>query len=76
MTKIGEQFKNLSFDPGEQVHRSLHLGHPGHHLQHHHGGRAPSTSWDAMFDEKYAGNVLMIRNSRDALAAALLDLGY
>ncbi len=33
-------------------------------------------SWDAMFDEKYAGNVLMIRNSRDALAAALLDLGY
>lgn len=34
------------------------------------------TSWDAMFDEKYAGNVLMIRNSRDALAAALLDLGY
>ncbi len=36
----------------------------------------PITSWDAMFDEKYAGNVLMIRNSRDALAAALLDLGY
>ena len=34
------------------------------------------TSWDAMFDEKYAGQVLMIRNSRDALAAALLDLGY
>ena len=33
-------------------------------------------SWDAMFDEKYADNVLMIRNSRDALAAALLDLGY
>ena len=28
-----------------------------------------------MFDEKYAGNVLMIRSSRDALAAALLDLG-
>ena len=23
----------------EQVHRSLHLGHPGHHLQFHHGGR-------------------------------------
>lgn len=34
------------------------------------------TSWDAMFDPKYAGQVLMINNSRDALAAALLDLGY
>ena len=29
-----------------------------------------------MFDPKYAGQVLMINNSRDALAAALLDLGY
>ena len=36
----------------------------------------PITSWGAMFDEKYAGQVLMINNSRDALAAALLDLGY
>ncbi|MBO4854342.1 MAG: extracellular solute-binding protein [Oscillospiraceae bacterium] len=34
------------------------------------------TSWDAMFDPQYAGQVLMINNSRDALAAALLDLGY
>ena len=34
------------------------------------------TSWDAMFDTKYAGQVLMINNSRDAMAAALLDLGY
>ena len=33
-------------------------------------------SWDAMFDPQYAGQVLMINNSRDALAAALLDLGY
>ncbi len=36
----------------------------------------PITSWSAMFDEKYAGQVLMIRNSRDALGAALLELGY
>ena len=36
----------------------------------------PITSWDAMFDPQYAGQVLMINNSRDALAAALLDLGY
>ena len=36
----------------------------------------PITSWSAMFDEKYAGQVLMINNSRDALMAALCYLGY
>lgn len=36
----------------------------------------PITSWGAMFDEKYAGQVLMINNSRDALMAALCYLGY
>ena len=36
----------------------------------------PITSWSAMFDEQYAGQVLMINNSRDALAAGLFYLGY
>ena len=34
------------------------------------------TSWSAMFDPQYAGQVLMINNSRDALAAGLFYLGY
>ena len=38
------------------------------------GEQYKSLSFDP--ENKYAGNVLMIRNSRDALAAALLDLGY
>ena len=36
----------------------------------------PITSWDAMFDPKYADQVLMINNSRDALGIALMDLNY
>jgi spermidine/putrescine-binding protein len=36
----------------------------------------PITSWGSMFSDEYAGNVLMFRNSRDALATALLYLGY
>ena len=36
----------------------------------------PITSWSAMFDGQYAGNVLMFRNSRDAMATALSYLGY
>ena len=34
------------------------------------------TSWGALYDDKYAGNVLLINNSRDALGAALMYLGY
>lgn len=34
------------------------------------------TSWGALFDEKYAGNILMFDNSRDALGVALKYLGY
>lgn len=34
------------------------------------------TSWDALFDTKYAGQVLMINNSRDAIGVALKKLGY
>ena len=36
----------------------------------------PITSWSALFDDQYAGNVLMFRNSRDAMATALSYLGY
>ena len=34
----------------------------------------PITSWDAMFDPQYAGQVLMINNSRDAFGIALMHL--
>lgn len=33
-------------------------------------------SWDIMWNEKYAGNVLQFNNSRDAFATALFKLGY
>jgi len=36
----------------------------------------PITSWNALFDKKYAGQVLMINNSRDAIGVALKALGY
>ena len=34
------------------------------------------TSWATMFDEKYAGQILMFNNSRDAIGVALKYLGY
>ena len=33
-------------------------------------------SWSALYDDRYAGDVLLINNSRDALGEALLCLGY
>ncbi|NLO47593.1 MAG: spermidine/putrescine ABC transporter substrate-binding protein [Clostridiales bacterium] len=33
-------------------------------------------SWGLLFDEKYAGRILMFDNSRDAMGIALLYLGY
>lgn len=36
----------------------------------------PVTSWGALFDADYSGNVLMIDNPRDAIGIALKYLGY
>ena len=73
--KIGEQYKSLSFDPENKYTVPYTWGTLGI-IYNSTMVDGDIDSWDAMFDEKYAGNVLMIRNSRDALAAALLDLGY
>ena len=72
---IDGRFKNLSYDPDNNYTVPYTWGTLGI-IYNTTMVDGPITSWDAMFDTKYAGNVLMIRSSRDALAAALLDLGY
>ncbi len=74
-SKIDDQYKGLSFDPDNKYTVPYTWGTLGI-IYNSAMVDEEITSWDAMFDEKYAGQVLMIRNSRDALAAALLDLGY
>ena len=72
---IDDQYKGLSYDPENKYTVPYTWGTLGI-IYNTTMVDEPITSWDAMFDDKYAGNVLMINNSRDALAAALLDLGY
>ena len=72
---IDPQYKSLSFDPENKYTVPYSWGTVGI-IYNTKMVDEPITSWGAMFDEKYAGQVLMINNSRDALAAALLDLGY
>lgn len=72
---IDDTYKNLSYDPENKYTVPYAWGTLGI-IYNTTMVSEPITSWDAMFDPQYAGQVLMINNSRDALAAALLDLGY
>ena len=72
---IDDTYKNLSYDPENKYTVPYAWGTLGI-IYNTTMVSGPITSWDAMFDPQYAGQVLMINNSRDALAAALLDLGY
>ncbi|MDY3282852.1 ABC transporter substrate-binding protein [Dysosmobacter sp.] len=72
---IDDQYKGLSYDPDNKYTVPYTWGTLGI-IYNSSMVDEEITSWSALFDEKYAGNVLMIRNSRDSLAAALLYLGY
>lgn len=72
---IADTYKNLSYDPENRYTVPYTWGTLGI-IYNTTMVSQPITSWSAMFDTQYAGQVLMINNSRDALAAALLYLGY
>ncbi len=72
---IDDRFKNLSYDPENKYTVPYSWGTLGI-IYNTAMVEDEITSWSAMFDEKYAGNVLMINNSRDALAIGLCYLGY
>ena len=72
---IDERFKNLPYDPENKYTVPYTWGTVGI-IYNTAMVDKPVTSWEVMFSDEYAGNVLMFRNSRDALATALLYLGY
>ena len=74
-SKIDARFQNLSYDPENQYTVPYTWGTLGI-IYNTTMVDEPITSWSALFDEKYAGNVLLINNSRDAFGIALYYLGY
>ncbi len=72
---IDERFKNLHYDPEDQYTVPYTWGTLGI-IYNTSMVDEEITSWSALYDDKYAGNVLLINNSRDALGEALLYLGY
>ncbi|MCI9332734.1 MAG: extracellular solute-binding protein [Oscillibacter sp.] len=72
---ISPRFKGLTYDPQERYSVPYAWGTVGI-IYNETMVNEPITSWSALFDSQYAGNVLMFRNSRDAMATALSYLGY
>ncbi len=72
---IDDQFKNLPYDPDNLYTVPYAWGTLGI-IYNASMVDEDITSWSAMFDDKYAGQVMLINNSRDALGIALMYLGY
>jgi len=72
---IDQRFKNLSYDPLNEYTVPYTWGTLGI-IYNTAMVDEPITSWSAMFDDRYADEVLLINNSRDALGFALASLGY
>ena len=72
---IDQRFRNLPYDPENRYTVPYTWGTLGLIYNANMVEEEPD-SWGVLYDDQYAGNVLLINNSRDALAAALLHLGY
>ena len=72
---IDPRFRNLPYDPENKYTVPYSWGTLGLIYNANMVEEEPD-SWGALYDDAYAGQVLLINNSRDALAAALLHLGY
>ena len=74
MAKIGEQYKGLAYDPGDEYSVPYTWGVVGL-VYNKTMVSEPPTSWDAMWDPQYENSILMFNNSRDAFAIAAKRLG-
>ena len=71
---IDEKYMDLEYDPGNVYSVPYTWGTVGLIYNSTLVDEVP-TSWDALWDERYAGDILMFGNSRDAFAIALLKNG-
>lgn len=72
---IADEYKNMYFDPDNEYSVPYNVGMVGLIYNSKMVEERP-TSWTALWDERYAGKILMIDNPRDAFAVAQKILGY
>ena len=73
---IDEKYKNENFDPNNEYSVPMYWGVVGIIYNTTMVDEEDLTGWNILWNEKYADNMLMFSNSRDAFALSLLDLGY
>ncbi len=73
---VDDTFKNTSFDPDNRYSVPYTWGTTGIIYNTKYVDEADMTGWEVLWNDKYAGKILMFDNPRDAFAIAELDQGY
>ena len=73
---IDENFKNTAYDPENKYSVPYTWGTVGILYNTKYVDEADVTGWDLLWNEDYAGKILMFGNSRDAFGIAQYLLGY
>ena len=73
---VEENFKNTAYDPENKYSVPYTWGTVGIIYNSKYVDEADVTGWELMWNEKYAGKILMFDNSRDAFGVAQYQLGY
>lgn len=72
---VDEQFRNRNYDPKNEYSVPYTWGVVGIFYNKKHVPKAPD-SWSILWDEQYAGKILMFDNPRDAFGIAQKRLGF
>ena len=73
---VDESFKNTSYDPENKYSVPYTWGTVGILYNTKYVDEGDVTGWELLWNEKYAGKILMFDNSRDAFGIAQYLLGY
>ncbi|MBQ8621365.1 MAG: extracellular solute-binding protein [Oscillospiraceae bacterium] len=73
---VDEAFKNTSYDPENKYSVPYTWGTVGILYNTKYVDEADVTGWELLWNEKYAGKILMFGNSRDAFGITQYLLGY
>ena len=73
---IDENFRNTAYDPENKFSVPYTWGTVGIVYNTKYVDEADLTGWEILWNEKYAGKILMFGNSRDAFGVAQYLLGY
>jgi len=73
---VEENFKNTAYDPENKYSVPYTWGTVGIIYNSKYVDEEDVTGWELLWNEKYAGKILMFDNSRDAFGVAQYQLGY